>query len=258
MRRHLGGMLVAGGLWVAVAGYAQSPPASPAPCKVAPEPVPCAATPAKPSPADPFAFPEAGSGSSSSPAPSVAAPGTPSTPADANPAKKSTAADFPFPDEVKPGSSTAPDSSSGSSSSSSSSSSSNNDFPVDPNPAPDAAGLNDKGSEGSQTPQGRHLLHRLNPVGTKLLTPEEREAEDLDIAQFYTHTGDLQGAYLRSQDAVKMVPDDPDAHFALAEIALKLNKRDEAINEYTAVLKFDPSDKQAKAARKELARLKPE
>jgi Tfp pilus assembly protein PilF len=117
--------------------------------------------------------------------------------------------------------------------------------------------LNDKGSEG-QAPQGRHLLHRVNPVGTKLLTPEEREAEDLDISQYYIRTGNLQGAYLRSQDAVKTVPDDPDAHFALAEIALKLNKRDEAVSEYTAVLKFDPSDKQAKAARKELARLKPQ
>ena len=117
--------------------------------------------------------------------------------------------------------------------------------------------MKDTGSEGSQTPPGRHLLHRVNPIGTKLLTPDEREAEDLDIAHFYTQTGDLQGAYLRSQDAVKTAPDDPDAHFALAEIALKLNKKDEAIAEYTACLKLGPDDKEAKAARKELARLKP-
>jgi Tfp pilus assembly protein PilF len=117
--------------------------------------------------------------------------------------------------------------------------------------------LKDTGSEGEQTTPGRHILHRVNPIGTKLQTDDEREAEDLDIAHYYTQTGNLQGAYLRSQDAVKTKPDDPDAHFALAEIALKLNKRDEAVAEYGACLKLDPIDKEAKAARKELARLKP-
>jgi Tetratricopeptide repeat len=43
----------------------------------------------------------------------------------------------------------------------------------------------------------------------------------------------------------------------LAEIAQKLNKRDEAIAEYNACLKLDPSEKQVKDARKALARLKP-
>lgn len=117
--------------------------------------------------------------------------------------------------------------------------------------------MKDKGSEGSKAPQGRHLLHRVNPIGTKLQTDEEREAEDLDVAHFYTQTGDLKGAYLRTQDAVKIAPDDPDAHFALAQTALKLNKTDEAIAEYTACLKLDPDDKEAKTARKELAKLKP-
>jgi Tfp pilus assembly protein PilF len=90
-----------------------------------------------------------------------------------------------------------------------------------------------------------------------LQSADEREAEDLSVAHFYTQSGDLKGAYLRTQDAVKTAPDDPDAHFALAETALKLNKRDEAIAEYTACLKLDPDDKEAKAAHKELARLKP-
>jgi Tfp pilus assembly protein PilF len=97
----------------------------------------------------------------------------------------------------------------------------------------------------------------VNPVGTKLQTPDEREQEDLDVAHFYVQSGDLQGAYLRSQDAVKTAPDDPDAHFALAEIAQKLNKRDEAIVEFNAVLKLDATDKQVKDARRALARLKP-
>jgi len=177
--------------------------------------------------ADEFPFPE--------PAPAAAA------------GKRSAAGDFPFPE----------DDSKGGTSSSSSSSSSSDDTPA-PGAQQDAAG--DKSTDGSTDPgqpQGRHLLHRVNPIGTKLQTAEDREAEDLDIAHYYSQTGDLKGAYLRSQDAVKTAPDDADAHFALAEAALKLNKRDEAIAEYTACLKLDPTDREAKAARKELARLKP-
>jgi tetratricopeptide (TPR) repeat protein len=177
-----------------------------------------------------------------------------------------TSAQFPFPEDVtggangSPGAGGAEASGAGGGSSSSSSSSSSDDDAAaagpDANPAgsPDAAGLKDKGSEGTS---GRHLLHRVNPVGTKLQTLDEREAEDLSVARFYTQTGDLQGAYLRSQDAVKTAPDDPDAHFALAEAALRLKKRDEAIAEYNACLKLDPVDKEAKEARKALARLNP-
>jgi tetratricopeptide (TPR) repeat protein len=116
--------------------------------------------------------------------------------------------------------------------------------------------LTDKGSEGTPTP-GRHILHRVNPVGTKLQSSDERESEDLDVAHFYMQSGDLKGAYLRGQDAVKIAPDDPGAHYLLAETARKLNKRDEAIAEYNACLKLDPPEKQAKDARKALAALKP-
>jgi Tfp pilus assembly protein PilF len=79
----------------------------------------------------------------------------------------------------------------------------------------------------------------VNPVGTKLQTIDEREQEDLDVAHFYIQTGDLQGAFLRDQDAVKVAPDDPDAHIALAEIALKLKKPDVASAEYNACVKID-------------------
>ncbi len=54
---------------------------------------------------------------------------------------------------------------------------------------------------------------------------------------------------------MKTDPSDPDAHFALAEIAAKLGKKDEAIAEYNACLKNDPSDKEIKDSRKALARL---
>lgn len=67
--------------------------------------------------------------------------------------------------------------------------------------------------------------------------------------------GDFPAAYMRSQDAVKLAPDDPSAHFLLAEAALKLNKRDEAMDQYRQCLKLDPIDKEAKAAKKALDRL---
>ena len=265
---------------------APTPAADLVPCSVAPQPVPCGTTPAvsgKQSATEQFPFPDAASGSGTSLTPyatpaklsgvpqtpdaSGAASGTtPGATSGAAPAgKKGLDGDFPFPGEEgkDAGVSGTPDASGGSdanSSSSSSSSSSSGDDAADPaGPADaagtaDAAGLMDKGSEG--TP-GRHLLHRVNPVGTKLQTADEREAEDLSVAKFYTDTGDLQGAYLRSQDAVKTAPDDPDAHFALATAALRLKKPDEAIAEYNACLKLDPTDKEAKEARKALSGLKP-
>ena len=268
MRTHLGAILIAGMVapWVCVlCGAQNTSPANPAPCTVAPQPEPCATAPGpsvKPKATEKFPFPgvaeDKGASSSTSPAPDAALPSISGVPqareAGAAPADKR---NFPFPgDANKPDASGPPDS--GSSGSSSSSSSNDDGTAVDPGADPDATpGLKDKGSEGTQAQPGRHLLHRVNPVGTKLQTVDEREAEDLDIAHFYTQTGDLEGAYLRSQDAVKTAPDDPDAHFVLAEIASKLNKRNEAIAEYNACLKLDPDEKEAKASRKALARLKP-
>ena len=264
MRRHLGVVLVAGMwmAWAATPGRAQSKASdNPAPCSVTPQPDPCGTTPTtgnKPNAAEKFPFPgEAGA----SPAPDSAAPslgGVPPAPdaPDAPDPKAVTGAkkEFPFPgDADKPDAGGSSDAGS-----SSSSSSSSGDVPAfDPAGAtPSTPTLADKGSEGSATP-GRHILHRVNPPGEKLQSADEREGEDLDIAHFYVQTGDLQGAYLRSQDAVKTAPDDPDAHFMLAEIALKLNKKDQAIAEYNACLKLDPIEKEAKDARKALAHLKP-
>ncbi len=277
LRRDFGMALLVGASMVctALACGAQSTPAAPAanpaPCSVAPQPEPCG-TPAPsgkpPSAAEQFPFPGEGDGSGPSPtAPNLSGlPQAPNSPAAAPGATSATppagkkGADFPFPDYG--GKSAASDSSDAGSSSSSSSS---NDDAAPPDPdassagspsagSPDAAGLKDKGSEGTS---GRRLLHRVNPPGTKLQSPDEREKEDLSVAHFYTQTGDLQGAYLRSQDAVKTAPDDSDAHFALAEIALKMKKWDEAIAEYKACLKLDPTEKESSKAHKELNRLKP-
>lgn len=272
MRKHLGAIVIMG-IWAALgaascmaqtapAASPQSPPAAaPAPCSVAPQPEPCSTKPAaaKPSTSEKFPFPGDISGvPSSAPAPDAPPPslsgvpqapdasGTPSAPL----AKPDASKAFPFPGDLsKPGTGgTVPGSSS------SSSSSDDDTTPADAGATP---ALQDKGSEGESATPGRHLLHRVNPIGTKLQSTDEREAEDLDVAHTYIGIGDLQGAYMRTQDAVKLAPDDPDAHFALAEIALKLQKRDEAITEYNACLKLDPSDKEAKDARKALERLKP-
>jgi tetratricopeptide (TPR) repeat protein len=135
---------------------------------------------------------------------------------------------------------------------SSSSSSSN---PDSPNPAdPDKPGLNDKGSEGTTTP-GRHLLHRVNPPGTKLQSDDERVAEDLSIAKYYTQSGDLPGALLRAKDAVKLAPDDADTHFTLAEVFRGLSMNEQAVAEYNACLKLSPDAKETAASKKALARL---
>ena len=278
MRRDIG-VLVAMA-WAAIACGAQSTPASnplpkpdkgPAPCSVAPKPVPCGASPrvaGKPNAAQQFPFPGEDSGSSVPLTQGVAAPnlsGVPQTPdaggaysgtatdaASATAGAGKTAAAFPFPGEDGKGAGASGGGEAGSSSSSSSSS--DDASSAVPDGTTDGAGLQDKGSEGTT---GRHLLHRVNPVGTKLQSADEREAEDLSVAKFYTDSGDLQGAYLRSQDAVKTAPDDPDAHFALAQAAQRLNKGDEAIAEYKACLKLDPLDKEAKEAHKALERLNP-
>ncbi len=241
--------------------------ANPKPCSVIPEPDPCGTTPKPPAASgssapstppnamDKFPFPGSGAAdSSSAPAPSIG--GVPDTPQPSAASPQSPSADtekkFPFPGESSaPAAPAAPDAPvPGAGSSSSSSSNDAGDLPD--SGAPD---LKDAGSEGAKTQPGRHILHRVNPAAPKPQTPDERESEDLDVAKFYQNGGDLQGAYLRTQDAVKTAPDDPDAHFAMAEIAAKLGKKDEAIAEYNACLKLDPSDKEKKESNKALARL---
>ena len=125
-------------------------------------------------------------------------------------------------------------------------------MPGDSSGAPD---LKDAGSEGAQTPRSGHILHRATPPAPKPQTAGEREEEDLRVANFNLDSGNVRGAYLRAQDAVKTAPDDPEAHFALAEMAAKLGKKDEAIAEYNACLKLDPTDDRRRDSNKALSRL---
>jgi tetratricopeptide (TPR) repeat protein len=196
--------------------------------------------PSAPGPAQPAAANDA---AKANPFPGDA-PATPDAPK-APPANDAAKAN-PFPGEA-PGtssSSSSSSSSSTSSSSSSSSASSSSGKPDDPDADPDDADPIPEKPRG-----GRRLLPKVAQ------SAEEREAEDLDVAHTYLQMGNFLASYLRAQDAVKSIPDDSAAHFALALAAQKMKKTDEAIAEYNAYLKLEPDGDQAKQARRALAEL---
>jgi hypothetical protein len=220
-----------------------SPPCAPANQTsgkpTADKPCPPAPDTKKSSPAEDFPFP----GEPAKPsAPSNATPDAPSP----NAAHPSDPDDHPFPTKPPP---PLPDAGSSSSSSSggSSSSSSGSSSSADPNAPPDSAAADD-------APDTRSTRKKL-PKVRKLQSDEDRAAEDLDIAKFYEGKGNLNAAYLRVKDAVKSQPNDPETHFALAEIARKMQKRDEAIAEFNAYLKLDPDGLKINDARKALSQL---
>jgi len=207
---------------------------------------PCQPTPTKPCPTPPSTsapppsaaqqFPYPGETAPTAPQPQNSNPST-STPDAPTPSAPAPAAarQFPYPGEAAP-----PAGDSGSSSSTSSSA----PGPDDPLPPdPDAIPAKDKS------------VRRKLPKVRDLQTDEEREAEDITVARFYRDRSNWNAMYMRSKDAVKHQPTDPDAHLLLAESAQKLNKRDEAIAEYNATLKLDASEDQIKTARKALTRL---
>ncbi len=189
----------------------------------------------QPSTAEQFPFP----GEPSKP---VSSDGSPDAPAPAS-SKKSAAEAHPFPSDAPPA---LPGSDAPSSSSSSSSSSDDSSSSADPDAKP--AVPSDNASDAKPT-------RKKLPKVEKIQTPEDRAAEDLSVAKFYEDRGNLNAAYLRTKDAVQVQPDDPYTHFALARIAQKLQKRDEAIAEFNAYLKLDPDGLNIKAARKALSQL---
>jgi hypothetical protein len=216
----------------------QTPDKTAQAAKPCPLPAPAAKKPS--STAEQFPFPGEPSKSKNppdSPSPSTNPPDSPgpatTTPSDA-------ATQHPFPTQPPP---KLP----GDDSSSSSSSSAD-----DPNatPAPDAA---DPTANGDP-PEGTSV-HRKLPKVKRVQTDDERVDEDLSVAKFYLRDENYQGAYLRAKDAVSIQPEYSAAHFALAEIAQKMKKKDEAIAEFQTYLKLDPDGEKAKAAQKALADL---
>jgi len=241
------------------------PPLTTAPC-VPTKKNPCDATPpvapAIPATADQFPFPGEAPGTVPDIPTDPSLPGAPpSTPPATAPgaAKPTPSQQFPFPGETpdapvaggqKPVPSAKfpfpgePDESS----SSSSSSSSGGDVPSDDSSAAAAKpGLKDAGSTGSTRFERKHLA--------KVEDTDHRELEDLDVSHYYMTTGNFQAAYMRAEDAVKLYPDDENAHIALAVSADKLKKKDEAVAEYKAYLKLAPDGEKAKEARRSLEAL---
>ena len=253
--RHAWALLALIGCLPAVSVEAQAAPAANPPCassggSSAPSSKPCALVPAgaaptssAPSVSQKFPYPgdtgEAGSpenpgadGLAAKPRVPEQDRSTPNGPPPAGAAPTSPQSAFPYPgDPDAPGASSSSSSSSGAGSS-------------DPLP-----GLDDVGSEGTET-------RRRLPKVTKLQNDEDRAYEDLTVAKFYQDKGNLNAAYLRSKDAVKVQPQLPDAHLALAQIADKLQKRDEAAAEFATYLKLEPDGDGSKIAHKALNRLK--
>jgi tetratricopeptide (TPR) repeat protein len=142
---------------------------------------------------------------------------------------------------------TDPSSSSSSSSSSSNDSNSNGSSAADPNAPPPSAPWADKSDSVTPT---RRRLPKVDPR-----TDDDRVTEDLSVAKFYEDRGDLNAAYMRAKDAVKVEPKDAESHFVLARISQKLQKRDEAIAEFNNYLKIEPDGDKVKQARKALTQL---
>jgi len=87
------------------------------------------------------------------------------------------------------------------------------------------------------------------------MSDDERVDEDLYVARFYLRDENFRGAYLRAKDAVTIQPDYSATHFALAQAAQKMKKKDEAIAEYQTYLKLDPNGEKATDAKKALSEL---
>jgi tetratricopeptide (TPR) repeat protein len=139
-----------------------------------------------------------------------------------------------------------------SSSSSSSSSSSNDSSPSDGSSAgPDATSKPAPWADSAASTRTRRKLPKVQ----NLQTDDERVTEDLTVAKFYEDRGDLNAAYQRAKDAVKIEPKDAESHYVLAHLAQKLQKRDEAIAEFNNYLKIEPDGDKVKQARKALTQL---
>jgi hypothetical protein len=267
------GKLLAAGLLAGLTWTSQSPAQAytPPPPKLVPGPCvptkeyPCDPPTPKPPPApaaDQFPFPGENPG-----AMPTAAPAQQTAPASAPGAKEAAPAPspsnrFPFPGEpAETPSAPAPASGQKSAfpfpgeppeSSSSSSSSSDDPAPSDAAPDPVSGGqppLKDAGSTGSTRFQRKHLA--------KVEDLDHRELEDIDVSHYYYTTGNYLAAYMRAQDAVKLYPDDENAHFALGAAAEKLGKKDEAIAEYQTYLKLAPDGTKAKQVTRSLETLRP-
>ena len=103
----------------------------------------------------------------------------------------------------------------------------------------------------------KDLGSHADTSGARAKLEQTRVEDDLKVGGFYFKSGNLAGATARYQDALQHDPDNPDAHFGLAQVLLKQNKRDEAARQLQAYVKLAPDDDHTKEAQKLLVKLGP-
>jgi tetratricopeptide (TPR) repeat protein len=79
--------------------------------------------------------------------------------------------------------------------------------------------------------------------------------KDVKVGDFYLVQQNYNGAYSRYKEATEVDPGNAEAVFGLAEAARRLNKKDEAIDNYMIYLDAFPDGDKSKSARKALAAL---
>jgi thioredoxin-like negative regulator of GroEL len=84
---------------------------------------------------------------------------------------------------------------------------------------------------------------------------QSRVQDDVKVGRFYMQTGNTAGAEARFKDALEHDPDDPEAHFAMAELLLKQKRNAEAAAELHKYLQVAPDDDHTRDAKKMLAKL---
>ncbi len=142
-----------------------------------------------------------------------------------------------------------PASSSGSPSSSSSSSSSS--AADDDDVAPTTSGGDTPVKAATLKDIGSHA----DSSAARVKLEENRVNDDVKVGRFYLRDGNLNGAETRFKDALQHDPDDPEAHFAMAELLLRQKRSDEAAAQLRRYLELAPDDEHTKDAKKMLAKL---
>lgn len=141
--------------------------------------------------------------------------------------------------------------SSSSSSSSADASSSSSSSTDDDDVAPTTAGGDTPVKAATLKDLGSHA----DSSAARVKLEQSRVNDDLKVGWFYLRDGNLNGAEARFKDALQHDPDDPEAHFAMAELLLKQKRKDEAAAQLKRYLELAPDDDHTKDAKKLLAKL---
>lgn len=90
-----------------------------------------------------------------------------------------------------------------------------------------------------------------NGAGGVIYNPK-MAGDDVRVGEFYMNRGDYKGAYERFKEASQVDPGSAEAVFNLAQAARKMNRNDEAVQNYQIYLDALPNGPRAKDARKGL------